>query len=473
MAIAGSCQDPVKQAKNRLVKLQRILVLDDESSVRSVTADILRELDYSALAVSSMRQAQAVLEKEGFDLVLSDIRLQGESGMDFLKAVRKSHPDIPLMIMTGFGTLDTAVEAIRLGVFEYLIKPIDPDFLQITLNRLEESLTLKEENTYLREGADAPEMSEGFYWGESPAMQGVLDTVRKIGKTDATVLIRGESGTGKEVVARALYQQGLRSDKPFIRVNCAAIPENLLESEFFGHEKGAFTGASQRRKGRFELADEGTLMLDEISEIPPDLQVKLLRVLQEREFERVGGNQTIQVDVNIIATTNRKLEEDVKTGRFREDLYYRLNVVPIQLPPLRERGNDVVSLADFFVQRFTRKHGKSPAAFSAEGKLKLKAYPWPGNVRELQNAIERAVILSDDGKELEPVEGGSLTDESGQDTATSGQEIKTIAELERDAILQALQRNDGNRTHAAKMLGISLRTMRNKLARYRKDGIDL
>ncbi len=440
--------------------------------MRSVTADILRELEYSALAVSSTRQAEELLEKEEFDLVLSDIRLEGESGMDFLKGVRQTHPELPLMIMTGFGTLDTAVEAIRLGVFEYLIKPIEPDFLQLTLQRLEESLTLKEENTYLRESADTPEASEGFYWGESPAMQAVLKTVKKIGTTDTTVLIRGESGTGKEVVARALYQQGLRSGMPFIRVNCAAIPETLLESEFFGHEKGAFTGANKRRKGRFELADEGTLMLDEISEIPPDLQVKLLRVLQEREFERVGGNQTIQVDVNIIATTNRKLEDDVKAGRFREDLYYRLNVVPINLPPLRERGNDVVKLANFFAQQFSRKHGKSSAPFSADGKLALKAYSWPGNVRELQNAIERAVILSDDGEELRPVDSAPLAGESAS-AQVSDHEIKTIAELEREAIVQALQRNDGNRTHAAKMLGISLRTMRNKLARYREDGIEV
>jgi DNA-binding NtrC family response regulator len=459
------------------VKLQRILVLDDESAVRSVTADILREMDYSALAVSSPAQAREALNKEEFDLVLSDIRLEEESGMSFLKDVRQSFPELPLMIMTGFGTLDSALEAIRLGVFEYLLKPLDPDFLKVTLERLEESLSLKAENSYLRKEANAPEAAEGFYWGESPAMQGVLRTIEKISQTDATVLIRGESGTGKEVVARALYQQGLRSDKPFIQVNCAAIPANLLESEFFGHEKGAFTGATQRRQGRFELADQGTLMLDEISEIPPDLQVKLLRVLQEREFERVGGNVTIKVDVNIIATSNRKLEEDVKAGRFREDLYYRLNVVPIQMPPLRDRGNDVVGLAKFFVQRFSRKHGKSPLPFSQAGELKLKAYPWPGNVRELQNAIERAVILSDDGTELVPVDFPERVDTAAASSEIAGpqvdQKVLTIAELERQAILHALKRNSGNRTHTAKMLGISLRTLRNKLAQYRAAGIDI
>lgn len=454
------------------MKLQRILVLDDESSARSVTAEILRELEYSALAVSSTQQAEDLLEKESFDLVLSDIRLNGESGMEFLKQVRQSHPELPLMIMTGFGTLDTAVEAIRLGVFEYLIKPIDPEFLQITLQRLEQSLTLKEENTYLREGADQPEASDDFYWGESPAMQGLLETIRKIGDTNATVLIRGECGTGKDIVARALYQNGQRSDKPFIQINCATIPHEKMESELFGYEKGAFTGAAKQKKGRLELADEGTLVLDEISEIPLDLQVKLLRVLQESEFERIGGKRPVKVDIHIIATTSRELENDVKAGRFREDLFYRLNVVPLQLPPLRERGNDVVRLARFFIQRFARKHGKAPGALSAQAKLKLKAYAWPGNVRELQNAIERAVILSEKGKELDPMDGVSLSALNRGEGSKADQKIKTLAELEQEAILEALKRNEGNRTHAAKMLGISLRTLRNKLALYRKSGIE-
>jgi len=453
------------------VKLQRILVLDDEGVVRSVTADILREEGYSVLAVSTSRQAISALTDEEFDLVLSDIRLEGESGLQFLAEVRKTWPELPLMIMTGFGSLDSALEAIRLRVFEYLLKPIDPRHLVDSVHRLEESLTLKAENRYLR-SQSGNGTDEKDFLGCCVAMEKLRRDIRKISQTDATVLIRGESGTGKEVVARALHQSGRRADKPFIRVNCAAIPANLLESEFFGHEKGAFTGATSRRQGRFELADQGTLLLDEISEIPPDLQVKMLRVLQEREFERVGGNQTIQVDVNIIATTNRQLEEEVRAGRFREDLFYRLNVVPLQLPPLRDRGRDVIELASQFAKSFARKHGKPFQPLNGEIEAHLLSYRWPGNVRELQNAVERAVILADNDGILRPediVDFGQGLEETEEETA----DIRPLAELEKRAIIRALDRCEGNRTHAAKLLGISLRTLRNKINRYREDGMDL
>jgi len=453
------------------VKLQRILVLDDEGVVRSVTADILREEGYSVLAVSTSRQAITALTDEEFDLVLSDIRLEAESGLQFLAEVRKTWPELPLMIMTGFGSLDSALEAIRLRVFEYLLKPIDPRHLVDSVHRLEESLTLKAENRYLR-SQSGNGTDEKDFLGCCVAMEKLRGDIRKISQTDATVLIRGESGTGKEVAARALHQSGRRADKPFIRVNCAAIPANLLESEFFGHEKGAFTGATSRRQGRFELADQGTLLLDEISEIPPDLQVKLLRVLQEREFERVGGNQTIQVDVNIIATTNRQLEEEVRAGRFREDLFYRLNVVPLQLPPLRDRGRDVIELASQFAKSFARKHGKPFQPLNGEIEAHLLSYRWPGNVRELQNAVERAVILADNDGVLRPediVDFGQGLEETEEETA----DIRPLAELEKRAIIRALDRCEGNRTHAAKLLGISLRTLRNKINRYREDGMDL
>jgi transcriptional regulator with PAS, ATPase and Fis domain len=328
---------------------------------------------------------------------------------------------------------------------------------------------LETENQYLREQAGEME-AEDMVWGESPAMQRVKDMVAKLGRAEATVMIQGESGTGKEVIAHALCLASTRRDKPFVRVNCAAIPANLLESEFFGHEKGAFTGASQRREGRFEIAHQGTLLLDEISEIPPELQVKLLRVLQEREFERVGGNKSIHVDVRIIATTNRNLREEVKAGRFREDLYYRLNVVPIELPSLRDRGQDVVLLGRFFLKHFARKHAKKIQDFRQDAITRILNYPWPGNVRELQNLIERAVILSP-GEPLLSAEHLALPEPLGDADSDGGFEPLTIQDMERQLIAKTLKRFEGNRTRAAEVLGISIRTMRNKLAEYREAGI--
>jgi len=448
------------------VKLERILVLDDDGGVRAVMSDLLREMGYQPLAVTSIHQARTLLKEENFDLILSDMRLADGNGLEFLQEVRQQQPKLCMVVMTGFGSLDSAVEAIRLGVFDYLVKPVDASRLQVTLDRLQQFLQLESENTYLRQEARQGR-SLGIEWGRSPAMARVRELIEKISTTDATVLIQGESGTGKEVVARELHERSLRSAHPFIRVNCAAIPATLLESEFFGHEKGAFTGAVQRREGRFETAHKGTLLLDEISEIPPDLQVKLLRVLQEREFERVGGNKTLQVDVRVLATTNRALKEEVRAGRFREDLYYRLNVVPIELPALRERGEDVILMAEHFLALFTRKHGKPRMRLDAAVKERLRAYPWPGNVRELQNAVERAVILA-------PPEGSLQADDfpapssAADDTSVlpSGG-LLALDELEKRAITEALRQCGGNRTRAAEALGISIRTLRNKLAAYR------
>jgi DNA-binding NtrC family response regulator len=452
--------------------LERILVLDDDAGVRAVMADLLREMGYQALAVASIHQARSLLKQENFDLILSDVRLADGNGLEFLQEVRTQQPRLRMVIMTGFGSLDSAVEAIRLGVFDYLVKPIDASRLQVTLDRIQQFLQLESENTYLRQEARQGR-TPGIEWGRSPAMARVRELIEKISGTDATVLIQGESGTGKEVVARELHERSARSAQPFVSVNCAAIPATLLESEFFGHEKGAFTGAVQRREGRFETAHQGTLLLDEISEIPPDLQVKLLRVLQEREFERVGGNKTLQVDVRVLATTNRALKEEVKAGRFREDLYYRLNVVPVELPPLRERGGDVILMAEHFLALFTRKHGKPAMKLDEAARARLRAYPWPGNVRELQNAVERAVILS-------PPDGGLKADDFPSAAPPSAEEailpqggLITLDELEKRAIIEALRRTGGNRTHAATALGISIRTLRNKLAAYRAQGLDL
>ncbi len=455
------------------MKLERILVVDDESMVRGVVTDLLKELGYNALGVSSISQARRMMREDQFDLVLSDMRLEDGNGLEFLDEVRREFPQMQRVIMTGFGTLDSAVEAIRLGVFDYLIKPVDASRLEVTLGRMEQWVKLQAENTYLRrELADADH--DGIQWGQCPAMENIRRMIERIARTDATVMIQGESGTGKEVVARVLHLGSARADQPFIKVNCAAIPATLLESEFFGHEKGAFTGAVQRREGRFELANHGTLLLDEISEIPPDLQVKLLRVLQEREFERVGGNKTIQVDVRVIATTNRRLNEEVEKGRFREDLFYRLNVVPLILPPLRERGDDVVELAKVFAAEFGRKHGKKIPTFTTAVSARLTSYPWPGNVRELQNVVERAVILSgDEGVWKEEDFPEVAAEKVGAPGETSADADFSLARMEQRLILRALSHCGGNRTRAAKLLGVSLRTIRNKINEYRSAGVEV
>ncbi|MDZ4787534.1 MAG: sigma-54 dependent transcriptional regulator [Blastochloris sp.] len=452
------------------MKLEKILVLDDESSVRAVLSDLLGELNYSVLAVPSIAQARLILKEDTFDLIISDVHLKDGNGLEYLQEIKQMYPTMRLMVMTGFGTLDSAVEALRLGVFDYLVKPVDISRLSVALGRLEEVRKLEAENLYLRQEI-TPHSSQSVDWGQCLAMLRVKELIDKIAVTSATVLIQGESGTGKEVVAKALHDGSLRSAKPFIRVNCAAITATLLESEFFGHEKGAFTGAVQRREGRFELAHTGTLLLDEISEIPPDLQVKLLRVLQEREFERVGGNKTISVDVRVLATTNRNLLQEVRAGRFREDLYYRLNVVPIEIPPLRERGEDLIRLAEYFGHQFARKHGKKIKALQHEVLMRIKAYAWPGNVRELQNAMERAVILCSEEGSLRPEDFAAVGVTGASATVQDEVGIVTIRKVEQAMILKALERCGNNRTHAAELLGISLRTLRNKINEYRAEGL--
>jgi DNA-binding NtrC family response regulator len=455
------------------MKVDKILLIDDESQVRGVLSDLLRERGHAVLGVSTLGQARQVLATEAFELILCDLRLQDGEGLAFLEELRKAGNKAHMIVLTGYATLDSALRAIQLGVFDFLVKPIDPRQIDIALDRLETLLKLEAENAYLR-SEQGQEKLKDIIWGTHPAMTQLRQLVEKVGRAETTVLICGESGTGKEVIAQSLVSFSGRSDKPFIKVNCAAVTANLLESEFFGHEKGAFTGAVQRREGRFELAHTGTLLLDEISEIPPDLQVKLLRVLQEREFERVGGNKTIQVDVRVLATTNRRLEEEVKAGRFREDLYYRLNVVPLHLPPLRERGLDLLVMAEYFLQRFSRKHGKHLKGFSPSAAAKLASYAWPGNVRELQNVIERAAILSEHPSQVQ--EGDLLIVQPFASRAASVapmpdavallpvlSEDLCLDKMEQRMIEEAMKRCHGNRTHAARILNISLRTLRNKL----------
>ncbi len=457
--------------------IERIIVLDDDEIVRRALEQQLKRRQYEVVTASSITDGQNLLSRDAYDLMFLDVRLPDGEGTDLLRELQK-RPQKPLVVMvTGFGSVESAVECIRAGAFDYLIKPFTADQLDVTLKKAEEYSQLVKLNEYLQQEED----EDGYeLLGQSKPMEDLRLLIRKIARTQATVLISGESGTGKELVARALYRQSPRANAPFIKLNCAAIPENLIESEFFGHEKGAFTGALNKREGRFELAHTGTILLDEISEISPQVQAKLLRVLQEREFERVGGNRTIKVDVRVLATTNRNLAESVERREFRQDLFFRLNVVPVQIPPLRDRRGDVPFLATQFAQRFARKHGVRVRGLSMECLEALDRHSWPGNVRELQNVIERAVILCGEAGTLEPehlglpvspadpvtISSPSVPPEVPVESQDGDIGFVTMEELEKRHIMAALERMKGNRTHAARILGISIRTLRNKLHEY-------
>ncbi len=469
--------------------IEKIIVLEDDLIVRKNLEQQLRVRHYDVAAASTIAEAQDYLARDNFDLMFVDVRLPDGEGTALLKEIQQ-RPQRPLVVITtGFGSIESAVDCMKNGAFDYMLKPFSNDQLTITLKKAEEFTRLLKVNQFLSRDDD----EDGAYelLGRSPAMEKLRALVRKVARTQATVLVQGESGTGKELVSRMLYKESPRAQAPFIKLNCAAVPENLIESEFFGHEKGAFTGAMSKREGRFELAHGGTILLDEISEISPAVQAKLLRVLQERELERVGGNRTIKVDVRVIATTNRHLQESVDRKEFRQDLYFRLNVVPIHVPPLRDRREDIPFLANQFMHRFIRKHGVHVSGLSAPALSALESHSWPGNVRELQNVIERAVILGGDGEPLAPDHLGltgsevappsSLAPTPSRESISPGAQpgpdadgtLPTLAELEKRHIFAALARCNDNRTHAAKLLDISIRTLRNKLNEYAgKTGAD-
>jgi DNA-binding NtrC family response regulator len=466
--------------------VEKIIVLEDDVIVRRNLEQQLRQRRYDVASAGTIAAAKELLAKDNFDLIFTDVRLPDGEGTDFLRELQ-TRAQKPLVVMvTGFGSVESAVNCMRDGAFDYIIKPFSWDQIEFTLKKADDFSRLVKVNQYLSHEEDQDTGYELL--GRSPAMEQLRQLIRKVARTQATVLIRGESGTGKELVARAIYRESPRASAPFIKVNCAAIPDNLIESEFFGHEKGAFTGAMTKREGRFELAHNGTILLDEISEISPQVQAKLLRVLQERELERVGGNRTIKVDVRVLATSNRQLEESVERKEFRQDLYFRLNVVPIAVPPLRERRDDIVFLAEQFMQRFNRKHGGRATGFTPACSAVLLAHDWPGNVRELQNVIERAVILSVDGEPIEPEHLGfqssaanpavpaaaqaTLATPAEAVSAVPESELTTLAEVEKQYILRVLNSCQGNRTHAAKKLDISIRTLRNKLHEYGVSGKD-
>ena len=454
--------------------IEKIIILEDDLVVRKTLEQQLRYRRYDVASASNIATAQELLAKDSFDLIIVDVKLPDGDGIELLKQLN-ARPVKPLVVMiSGHGTVDMAVECMSNGAFTFLTKPLSTEHLAVTLKKAEEHSQLIKVSQFLSHADDDDAGYELL--GNSPAMDQLRQLIRKVARTQATVLIQGESGTGKELVARALYRQSPRASAPFIKLNCAAIPENLIESEFFGHEKGAFTNAIAKREGRFELAHSGTILLDEISEISSTVQAKLLRVLQEREFERVGGNRTIKVDVRVIATTNRNLEESVADKSFRQDLYFRLNVVPIHIQPLRDRREDIPVLAEKFCQRFARKHGVEIQTLSKTCLAVLVEHAWPGNVRELQNVIERAVILCGEGGVLEPAHFGlgkedmaaALAAGSDTDYLTPRHtgDLDTLSEIEKRHILHALKRSKGNRTHAARMLDISIRTLRNKLNEY-------
>ncbi len=515
--------------------LDKILIVDDEPLVRRSLEEILRARKVQTVSVGTIAAAEAQVAGDGFDLVLLDVRLPDGDGQRLLEQVMAlpSHP--PVVMMTGHGSIESAVGCMRAGAFDYITKPFNVAQIDLILRKVDNYSQLVKVNRYFNErGGDGD--NEPML-GRCPAMQRVRQLVERVAPTDATVLIVGEHGSGKEMVAHEIHRHSPRRNEPYIKVNCAALSEQLIESELFGHEKGAFTGAVERREGRFELANRGTLLLDEVSELPLNLQAKLLRVLQEREFERVGGTKTIKVNVRILATSNRDLQQFMERGLFRSDLYYRLNVFPISVPPLRERPEDIEFLAENFLRRFSRKHGVRLPGFGEHAAEALRVYPWPGNVRELQNTIERAVILSEDHRPVTtaalnlPALGASAavgravahvglvpppgavsvagpavappaapppppptppppTPEPSptviaaappvsaeaeapvaviEEPASVAACVVPLCEVEKKAILDALVSTKGNRTRAAELLGISIRTLRNKLNEYRID----
>ena len=483
--------------------LDRILIVDDDPIIARLLEEICTQANLGFAHAPDLTTANSLILRETYDLVFLDVRLPDGDGHQFLERLM-TLPDRPIVVLvTAVGTIESAVSCMRAGAFDYVVKPFNASRIEVLLKKADVYNQLVKVNRYLNDrGAGGDE----FVVGGSLAMRRLRSHVERVAPTEATVLITGEHGSGKEIVAREIFRLSSRRREPFIKVNCAALSETLIESELFGHERGAFTGATEKREGRFELANRGTLLLDEVSEIPPNLQAKLLRVLQEREFERVGGSKPIKVNVRILATSNRDLLRCVEQGSFRADLYYRLNVFPIHVPPLRERGEEIPILAESFLRLSARRSGIRILGFSPQAMHALRSYRWPGNVRELQNTIERAVILSENdrpisgaalGIELPAGAVGDVVESDWQPPASpvtgpaaepltprvapasppppaassvSEPALQSLAEMEKQAILAAMKAKDGNRAQVVELLGISIRTLRNKLQEYRESG---
>ena len=428
-----------------------ILVVDDDPDIREVLRDRLESLGYQVLSASNGREGLELLEKQSPQLLLLDIEMPDMNGLEVLKEIRRRENDVTVVMITAYGTIERAVQAMKQGAYDFISKPFEPDHIALTVQKALEREKLKRGVEILSE-----EMCERHHLvvGKSAKMDEAIDTAKKSANSKATVLLLGESGTGKEIFARAIHNWGVRRREAFIAINCVGLSKELLESELFGHEKGAFTGAHQLKKGKMELAHGGTVFLDEAGDISPDLQTKLLRFLQEREFERVGGTKPIRVDVRIIAATNRDLDGAVREGRFREDLYHRLNVIPIALSPLRERKDDIAALAHFFMQRFSLEAKKSFTGISREAQEKLLAYDWPGNVRELANVIERAIVLGQGPKTMASDLSPRISSAESISRPDSLAYREAMDASKRELIRRALSRTQGNRAAAAKLLGL-------------------
>jgi len=448
-----------------------VLVVDDDNAHRTMLYTLISGWGYEVTEADDGATAIEKVKEQSYDLVLMDVRMVKVSGLEALEQIKSFNPAIPVIIMTAYSSVDTAVDALKQGAHDYLTKPLDFDKLKITIARSMEHTRLKEENRLLKESLGKHFDRQNII-GQSPAMVNLLETVAQVAPSEAIVLITGESGTGKELIAGAIHYNSSRKDGPFVKINCAAITETLLESELFGHEKGAFTGADRRKEGRFYQAHRGSLFLDEVSEMSLTMQVKLLRVLQEREFTRVGGEKTIQVDVRIIAATNKDLPQLISKGEFREDLYYRLNVVDLEIPFLRKRREDVPLLAQHFLQIFAARNHKEIKGFTPQAMDHLIRYDWPGNVRELMNAVERAVVLSRSDYLSEkdfPVISGSEIKNDGTISQTppiNGDGTTPLEEVEKATILKTLEAAGGNKSEAARRLGITRKTLHKKLKTY-------
>jgi DNA-binding NtrC family response regulator len=442
-----------------------ILIVEDEAKMRRLLELNLGEDGFETKSAPDAEAGLDLLQHNSIDLVITDLKLPGMGGLEFLQAVKRTNAALPVIVMTAFGTVETAVEAMKTGASDYVLKPFSLAEMRMVVHKELDVRRLREENRSLREQLgkryDYPNIV-----ARSSKMQEVLATVERVASTNSTVLIGGESGVGKDLIAHLIHQRSRRASGPFIKINSTAIPENLLESELFGYEKGAFTGATTSKPGKFELADKGTLFLDEIGDVPAQTQVKLLRVLQERQFERLGGTRTLKVDVRLIAATNRDLRAALEEGTFREDLYYRLNVVPIDIPPLRDHKEDIPDLANFFIERFAREAGKLIAGISPEALAALTAFHWPGNVRELENIIERAVALSSGGiLQLNDIHLDTSRSKAPADSRALLPDNMTLEQWEDEMIREALRRANGNKSQAARLLGLSRNALRYRLSK--------